>query len=419
MSKKPLAIFSRHTLLDGYPFGHALAPGDPRGNSSLGGWPHNLGDVYVAQALANLVDCDEYYVLTRGASRRAFDFVNSECAAVIVLAQNTLRYGWFEEHLPVEYLKKVNIPMVLVSLGVQFRFHEEIQLSHQDQESLRVLHANSDSSQVRGEISGKLLADSGITNTRVLGCPSILAADNPIKPVSDTRKLNSAYMLTDMGAIPDIHSWQFQLMEVLNSRSEMCRVVCQGGEYVLQDFVRARDGNARVRAAITVQSGPENPEPETLVMNRVGMLEDTPHDLVKISTELTAAETLEESVRWYYRECSPSLLESLVKFSIAADSVGELRRHVRAMDFVLSSRLHGGILALNEGTPTAFAVHDYRLKELVELYGLPFVEFGKDESLESLLEGDLEWPNMQALRGRLMKEFKNFFEANGIPHRLG
>ena len=98
--------------------------------------------------------------------------------------------------------------------------------------------------------------------------------------------------------------------------------------------------------------------------------------------------------------------------------MGELRRHLRSLDFILSSRLHGGILALNEGTPTAFAVHDYRLKELVELYGYPSIEFGSDQDLAGLLENGLQWPDMQALRAKLSTDFKVFFEANGIPHRI-
>ena len=240
-------------------------------------------------------------MLTRDASRQVFDFINSECAAVIVLAQNALRYGWFEEHLPVEYLKKIKIPMVLVSLGVQFRFHEDIQLSRRDQESLRALHAKSDSSQVRGGISAQLLTDAGITNTRVLGCPSMLASDNALRPLSTVQDARSAYILTDMGAIPDIHNWQFQLMEALNARSEICRVVCQGGEYVLQDFVRARDGNTRVRTAITAMGVPGELQPDSLDLNRVGMLEDTSHDLVKITTQLDSPAELESIMRWYYR----------------------------------------------------------------------------------------------------------------------
>ena len=401
-------------MLDGYPYGYLTHPGDPKGSPYLGNWPHNLGDAYVGKALANLLDIENYYVITREAPKAAFDIINSECSAIVVLAQNALRYGWFEEHLPVSYLKKIKIPMVLISLGVQFRYHEEIRLSVGDIESLQWLHANSASSQVRGHISAELLASVGIKNARVLGCPSLLAANDIAQPLLAPTLDNSAYLLTDMGALPDIHHWQFRIIEQLEQMSQKTSVVCQGGEYVLQDYIRARDGDSLVRTqTLDALSG------AALSTSQFGYVEDSERSLLKVSVEKASTADLEASVRWYYRDLSDNALDTLVKGSISAATTSELRRYARDWSVALSSRLHGGILALNEGTPTAFAVHDYRLQELVELYRLPNINFDRTRApdIEQFF-ADLTWPDLAELRTQTQASFRAFFDENNVPHTL-
>lgn len=412
---KPLAIFSRHTLLDGHPFGFLTSPGENFGSPILGAWPHNLGDSYVAKALARLLSIDEYYVITRDASKAQFDVLNSECSAVIVLAQNALQYGWFEKNLPVAYLEKIKIPMVLISLGVQYRFHEEIKLSSDDQKSLRWLHDHAESSQVRGNISAELLEKAGIRNTRVLGCPSILANSPKQAQIHSVKYNRSAYLLTDMGAIPDIHHWQFKLMEQLNNISEDLSVVCQGGEYVLQSFIRARDGDEINRTALE-----EVTTTRSVSAAQFGLMDQSAFNLIRVKTERSSLSELRKSVEWYYREANSSVVTKILSDSISADSVSELRRHCRAWGLCLSSRLHGGILALNESVPTVFAVHDYRLKELVELYNLPHVSFETKQSpnlSETLVNAS--WEHLTALREQVARQFVDFFDENNVPHNLG
>ena len=174
-SGKPrLAIFSRHSLIDGRGSGYSVAAGNEYGHPFLGGWPHNIGDQFVASGLGRALDFDEFYTLTREATPAQFDIVNNECQAVIAVMQNALFPGFFGSVLPVSYLKQVKIPIILLSLGVQFRFGDEIMLTDDDVESLKWLHDHSVSSQVRGHMSAELLARYGIHNTRVLGCPSLL-----------------------------------------------------------------------------------------------------------------------------------------------------------------------------------------------------------------------------------------------------
>ncbi|MEL7488512.1 MAG: hypothetical protein AAGJ87_15005, partial [Pseudomonadota bacterium] len=131
-TKPKLAIFERHSLLDGRGAGFVTPPGTDRGHPFLGPWPHNIGDQFVAGGLAQALDVDEFYTLTRAATPEQFEIVNSECAAIIVVAQNALFPGWFSEHLPISYLEQIKIPMLFFSLGLQFRFGDELRLEDED-----------------------------------------------------------------------------------------------------------------------------------------------------------------------------------------------------------------------------------------------------------------------------------------------
>jgi len=227
----------------------------------------------------------------------------------------------------------------------------------------------------------------------------------------------SGYLLTDMGALPNIHQWQFGLMDELRLRSGRLEVVTQGGEFVLQDYLGVRDGASIERESIELfdqQTDRFVPAPSLMT----GSLEDSGSDLARVTVGRLDAQELEASARWYYRDAPKDLVDEMLRYGIAYSDIAELRRHARRWGFALSSRLHGGILSLNEGIPTAFAVHDYRLKELVELYRLPNLSFESDQSLADDWLGNLEWPPLTELRARLKVGFAEFFEANGVAHRI-
>lgn len=70
-----------------------MPPGTDKGHRFLGPWSHNIRDQFVAAGRARALDMDRFYTLTREASPAQFNFINNECAAVIVIGQNVLFPG--------------------------------------------------------------------------------------------------------------------------------------------------------------------------------------------------------------------------------------------------------------------------------------------------------------------------------------
>ena len=415
-SGKPrLAIFARHSLIDGRGAGYVLPPGDERGHPFLGRWPHNIGDQFVASALGRLLDFDEFYTLTREATPQQFDIVNNECHAVIAVMQNALFPGFFGTQLPVSYLKQLKIPVILLSLGVQFRFGDTIELTQEDIASLKWLHDHAPSSQVRGHISQELLARHGIHNTRVLGCPSLLWSGKRDSKLRAPSLENVGFTITDMGAIPALHKFQFDMMEEVFSRSRNFSLIAQGGEYVLQDYLTLRDGiHPSVREDFLVE-GQLGATQEIAKQDYSGGLK--PGQLMKSYVTRHSVEKKAASLDWYYRELSEPLRENIKERAFFSSLLPEYLRRSRDLSLIVGTRLHGNIIALSQGTPAVYAVHDYRLKDMVEFLKLPHMAFDRGETNFNLDQCD--WSKFEHLMPSIYDGFIDFFEENGLTHMLG
>lgn len=414
-AKKPkLAIFDRHSLLDGRGAGYTLAPGNEYGHAFLGGWPHNVGDQFVASALGRALDFDEFYTLTREATPAQFDFVNSECSAVIAVMQNAMFPGFFGSRLPVSYLKQIKIPIIMISLGLQFRFGDEIHLTPEDVDSLKWLHDHAVSSQVRGELSAELLARYGIHNTRVLGCPSLLWTLNRTPRIRKPTWDNVGFTITDMGRLPNLHRYQFDIIEQAFARARRFSLIAQGGEWVLQDYLTTRDAvhpSVRTDALIDVSGGTpiEHARPA-----HAGPLQ--PGELMKSVLKYNALADKERSLDWYYRELPDEIRQNFKENAFFSSHLPEYIRRSRDLSATIGTRLHGNIIALSQGTPAYYSIHDYRLKDMVEFLKLPHVSFETGTTAIDFEAAD--YGPYERLVPELFDGFAAFFEENGLMHRL-
>ncbi|MDD9908780.1 MAG: hypothetical protein OXR62_03725 [Ahrensia sp.] len=416
-SGKPrLAIFSRHSLIDGRGAGYVTRPGDERGHAFLGAWPHNIGDQFVASGLGRILDFDEFYTITREATPEQFEIVNRECHAVIAVMQNALFPGFFETQLPVSYLKQLKIPVVMFSLGVQFRFGDEIELTPGDIESLKWLHDNAVSSQLRGEISAELLAGHGIDNTRVLGCPSVLWSTKREIKLRPPSLDDVGFTITDMGAIPPLHDYQFSAMRDLYHRSDRFTLIAQGGEFVLQEYLTARDAvhpSTRRDVEIVRENGKVR-EVERPVA--AGSLE--PGQLMKSYVTENPLDSAASSLDWYYRDLPEDLRSNIRKRGFFSTSLSDYIRRGRDYSLMVGSRLHGNIMALSQGTPVYYVIHDYRLKEMVEFLKLPHHSFEQDVTVPPIDLESLDYTPFESLMPEIHDGFVDFLEENGLAHKL-
>ena len=407
-----LAIFRRHSLLDGFAGEYVANPGLRSAHPTLGNFPFNVGDHFVSLAVAKVLNVENFYTVKHGAPQRYFDFVNANCKAFIVVSQNSLHTGFFGKYLPPSFLNKIKIPMIFLSLGVQFELDEKPVLTKEDVESLRIIHDKCASSQVRGNISAELLAEHGILNTRVLGCPSILWSLNrnrTTKPVSTDR---IGWTITQMHDRPALDALQSKSMQRFAQQTGEFIPITQGGEIVLQDYISTRDGlGFGDRSDHLVELDGEGGKS---LLERAVHFKDPDIDLVEHKFHKNDQNDLADNVKWHYKHYADEVVDAMLSNAFFSHEVAAYMRNARSLGLMTGTRLHGNIMALSQGIPTVFFPHDQRTLEMAELFEAPTLELGDVETpIESL---DFQAFDKKYLE--LYDGFAAFFEENGLAHCL-
>lgn len=412
-----LAIFTRHSLLDGRPSFYNSPPGSGMTHPFLGSAPFNVGDNFVSMAIARALNVEEFLVLTHGAPEAVFDYVNEMCEALIVVSQNSLHPGFFGKFLPRSFLeKRIKIPMIFVSLGVQFELDETPHLTQDDVTSLKIIHERCASSQVRGQISADLLAQHGIHNTRVLGCPSILWSLEPKIKMKTPSMDRVGWTLTEMGGDRGpLQDAQLQFMDGVASQADTFVPIAQGGEYVLQEYLTVRDGlslGKRIDTLLELAAdGRMMERPRT---NYYG-IESQP-ELMRCRLERPSLSQLRDNVKWYYRNCSLQVILSLIEDSFFSTEVASYMYNARNLSLMTGTRLHGNIMGLSQGVPTYYAYHDLRVKEMADLFDVPRCDIR--ENPDSIDLNAHDWTSFEKRYAELYKGFMSFFKENGLSHAL-
>ncbi|MEL7487120.1 MAG: polysaccharide pyruvyl transferase family protein, partial [Pseudomonadota bacterium] len=275
---------------------------------------------------------------------------------------------------------------------------------------LKYLHERCASSQVRGHITQDLLSRYGIDNTRAIGCPSLLYARKPALKIRPPSLDNVSFTITDMGRLPDIHDWQFSLMETLLQQSDKFSVAAQGGEFVLQDFISARDGVSTLEREDFVAEAKDDAVEISPKTDFSGAM--APGDFMLSKTTRLDLDALEKSARWYYRDCSPALQDNIIDRAFYSPLLSEYVRRSRDLSLCVGTRLHGNLIAMSQGCPAIFAIHDYRLKEMAEFLGAPSVSFETRDATIDLEDAD--WSEFERRSQNYWPDFRAFFEENGL-----
>ena len=225
---------------------------------------------------------------------------------------------------------------------------------------------------------------------------------------------NVGWTLTDMGSRPHLNQNQLGLMDQIHKRAEHFVPIAQGGEIVLQDYINLRDGHSLGqrddKIIVTYEGGYTEREKTNWYGNT------TEAELVKCRLERRSQDSLAGDVRWYYRDCSPGVIDALIENSFFSTSVADYMRHNRRLSLMAGTRLHGNIMALAQGVPTLFGIHDHRIKEMAELFESPRVDLRHPQT--SFDPGDHDWGGFNRAYPRLYEGFKAFFEENGLAHNL-
>jgi hypothetical protein len=393
-SLKPIRVASveSHLWLDGdgrHPMGR---PGDPDRHPYLGKAPFNVGDQFVARALARVLRIEAFDTIGVNAYASDFDRINAECSVFFVRGSCFLRPGFFKGGVG-QFFRRIKIPILFVGAGVQFALDEEQRLEPEDVDALKYIHDSCASTSVRGHRSVELLAKYGIRNVRATGCPTIVWSLERETRVRRPSLDRVGWTVTDLGWSPAIDDAQVAHVRRLFAAARRLHLVGQGGEIELQRWVAYRD------------------------FLHHGIRDDvsTGNDLFASSFRPSDPVALRANLAHYYRHWPAPLLGALERDAFFAPSVHEYFRFLRELSLVVGTRLHGNMMALVQGVPAAFCVHDARLQEMVEFMRVPHFRLGDDVDFAAAA---WDWSDWERGYPGIHDGFVRYFEENRLPHRL-
>ncbi|WP_426957407.1 polysaccharide pyruvyl transferase family protein [Muricoccus radiodurans] len=352
-------------------------------NRILEGDYGNIGDLMVYESTLKLLDYVELQTLeianpTDETIRRA----NEEFDFAFLRGSNFIHEYMDWERAP-EVLERLKIPVVAVGVGAQSAERRRISLPP---EARRVWHAIADRCAAvgtRGAWSAEVLADNGVRNVEVVGCPSLFRARDRnlrlrLPPRGGVRR--AAFSLrreTGKGYARDLSSYaatQKAFMMRLNRECELHVTVHGEAEekwFALHDEARIPAATEKLR-----QSGWLDP------VNEAAMLD------------------LYRNRSFFYQ-------------------TGEEYDHfVRDMDITLGYRVHGVLPALANGIPSMLVNYDERSAELARTHRIPMLDEAALRGRGLDLYDPARFAEWQAAFPKGYDRMRDHLVRNGIPHRM-
>lgn len=346
---------------------------------------HNTGNLFFQYAITNAFTDDKAHV----GSDVSWDPAEARerFRVLVVPSANFIREN-FDPVDFINYLEKTQLPLVFIGLGVQADSYDkrEFDLSPSIRKLIGLLKERSVTVGVRGEYSAQVLADMGVTNTQVTGCPTNFVNRDP----NFGEKLKEKWAREPvLVATTGDEPWPKNLKKRDAERRLIEMTMANGGAYVVQSvapFVEAvRDGN--------------------------------PYQSTRVAeTRLTA---LRNSL-------APKM--SLVEFRRFIGSyvrlyfdIDQWMEDASRYDLSVGLRLHGNMVAFQAGCPSIWIYHDSRTQELCKTMALPalsvedFLATGNPQELKDKVNADFD--HYIANRAVLYERYTGILREAGLTVR--
>jgi len=313
-----------------------------------------------------------------------------EQADIIVLPMANNINPSFNMGYLATFIERCNLPVLAVGLGAQAKLGGGLSepLPAGSKRFLDVLSERSVAIGVRGPFTAQVLADHGVDNVVVTGCPS-----NFINPDE------------------------------------------QLGKRLSEGFVRARENTPR-RVAVYSQLGRKNFDSPNIESERhlfslvrkhgyhyVHTFPSELIDFVRGGDEVTARWIASLESRLMPNTSEPEFAAKFREQSHAFLQVESWMEFSRSCDMSIGKRVHGCLNTIQAGTPGVLVYHDERTRELAETLALPRVnveDIHVDDDLAVMLEktsfSDVDYDlRRRELHGRYDKLFTESGLSNVNP----
>lgn len=278
-------------------------------------------------------------------------------------------------------LENIDVSLLTVGIGIQIGINDNLSefLSEikKNKETIRALHILSEKSKyigVRGYITGECLDKLHIHNWKAIGCPSFY---EPYRLNKGEKRIEIEEASIDK--------------TIINITPE------RPSEYKIMEY------GYKNRSSFILQTMADMPM--SLWSNRPVENRHLKSKLPGLNDNISPKE-----ITKYINECG--------KIFYSRDEWSEYLKKNK-YSFSVGSRFHGNMMALTNGVPALWVMHDLRTREMIETMNLPYVttdEVKSSKSLEELLEYCVYNEKFYEKYECLGKEYIEMLNESGIQH---
>jgi hypothetical protein len=344
---------------------------------------HNIGDSFVYDSSLKVLEATGFTTLPISKINDAvIEQVNADCSAVVLRGSN-----YFHRHMDWMHAEKVfariNLPIICFGCGIQVPDGSPLSLTAAQ---IRVLHVLAEKAAwigVRGTRSAEQLADFGVKNIKVIGCPTLFRHRDP----------GLAIKGFDYNATRKV---AFNVRREVNSDYAVNpRRYLQRHRAIMDHFIRAKE--------VTVMTHGE-------VEEKIFAF--------KAEAHIAKAEQTLLSQGWFQGEDDP-LLKLYRERIFYSDYVKDYDSFARTQDLVTGYRLHGNLISLANAVPSFYMVYDDRTEEICETFSIPSFDVRKDAPFsQDLLRAPGLFDRFNAAVPGNYRVMTEFLEECGVPHRM-
>ncbi|MHB2166871.1 polysaccharide pyruvyl transferase family protein [Alsobacter sp. R-9] len=304
--------------------------------------------------------------------------VDEEYDLILIAAANFLFPG-FDFGGMASFIESTKLPVAVAGLGAQSNdYSPAIDLKPGTERLVKVLSERARTIGVRGHFTAEVLAQRGVHNVKVLGCPSFYMRGD--RGYAVERSL-ATHPRVALNLSRDVVKHSFNPELVLGLLAKAMTFAVQNGA----DFVAQTE-----QQEMRIPDLPPGSERDAMV------------------AQIAQAYFNGAEPPAGFREWTES---HLLTFWSVAEWVDAMTRY----GFVFGQRFHGNMIALASGTPAVWIHHDSRTEEMCRFFGLPAVslEDASRREIASLADA-FSIEGINARYPALLAEYRSFLSDNGL-----
>jgi hypothetical protein len=340
----------------------------------------NIGDMVVHDATLQLLEFSEAQgMVTERIDERLIGWYKT-FDAIVVRASNFIhnQMDWLHA---LTIIDRLQLPVYAIGVGAQASGQGSYVLNDHNLRFWKTVAERSTVIGVRGEFSAELLARNGITNTTVVGCPTMY------------RSRNRALQLR----VPD----EIERVAFSVRRESDATYTTDVGRYLrvqrdlLLQTARAFDTTVTIHGEIE--------EKAFYYHDRPGIAKATQQFL---------------SAGWWTPETQAEMAALYRDRLFFFLKVADYDEFITTQDFALGYRVHGVLPAMSLGVPGFLVTYDSRSGELAATHRIPSLALNESGTDVRQLLQSVDFSAFNDHYAAGYDAMRDALEANGLPHRM-